>query len=747
MDPTSPRPAPEARTQPTRGFVALWRTPVSATRATLSIVVMLVYVLTFAPLYEVLGSGTAALAVLPVSIVGWLLGVWGGLLAGATVIPLYAFALHVTGGGPGWTLLLERGEAPWLGMLVLIGTGVGGIRDLTGRWSHAMRAREEALAFNESLQSEVAERRRAEAALVESEERFRQVAENIEQVFWLLDRAERRALYVSPAFETVWGMGCAVLSDGLQALVDSVHEEDRAELPDVAAFLGEATRDYRIVRPDGAERRIRTRCFPVRNGAGEVYRVAAISEDITERRQAEAELLRIGSHDPLTGLPNRASFMTRLQRAVGRLTHQPQANFTLLFVDVDRFKMVNDSLGHLKGDELLVGIARRLEECVRPEDMVARLGGDEFALLLHNTAEATDAARVARRILGRLAESFVLGTQEVFVSASIGIVPSTGYEHSQDMLRDADIAMYRAKQSGRARYQVFDAAMHAAAVARLHLETDLRRALEREEFILHYQPVVSLATGAVAGFEALVRWPHPQRGLVAPGEFIPTLEETGLIRSLGGWVLREACRQLRAWTLAHPERAEVFVSVNLSGRQFTEPNLVARVAEVLRETGVGGERLKLEVTETVFVENHEAAAKVLAELKRLGIQIQIDDFGTGYSSLRYLDQFPIDMLKIDRSFVSRIRSEGQGAEIARTIVGLGRNLEIAVVAEGVETPAQLEYLRRVGCDYAQGYIFSRAVDAAEAEEMLAHGITWWRGDAPAGGDAAPVPEPALAARS
>lgn len=711
--------APYLASRADRGIRAIGAMHVSAPRAIAAILTMLAYVFAFAPLYDRLGSGTAALAVLPVSIVGWLLGTWGGLLAGMLVLPLYAMALP-PGGGGGFRLLLDSGEAPWLGMLVLIGTGVGGIRDLTERWSRALRAREEAVAVNESLQNEIAERRRAEAALSESEERFRQVAENIEQVFWLLDRAERRVLYVSPAFESVWGRSCESLHEGHDSFLDALREEDRAEVADLLVSPTGGTREYPIDRADGKERLIRTRCFPVRNSAGEVYRIAAISEDVTDRRQAEADLLRVASHDPLTGLPNRSSFMTRLQRAIGRLTFQPQAQFAVLFVDVDRFKTVNDSLGHLKGDELLIAVARRLEECVRPEDMVARLGGDEFAVLLHGTADPADAARVASRIQARLSEHLVLGAQEVFVSASIGIVTSAGYDHPEELLRDADIAMYRAKQSGRARYQVFDAAMHSAAVIRLHLETDLRRALEREEFIVHYQPVVRLETGAICGFEALVRWAHPQRGLVPPGEFIPSLEETGLIRTLGSWVLQEACRQLQDWLVRYPERESLFVSVNLSGKQFADRNLVARVREVLRDTGLSGERLKLEVTETVLVEDPEAAARMLSDLKQLGIQIQIDDFGTGYSSMKYLDQFPIDMLKVDRSFVSRIRTGGHGAEIARTIVGLGKNLGIAVVAEGMETPAQLNYLLELGCTYGQGYIFSRPVDPQTAEEMLSH---------------------------
>jgi diguanylate cyclase (GGDEF)-like protein/PAS domain S-box-containing protein len=578
--------------------------------------------------------------------------------------------------------------------------------------------------FLSATARDITESKRAGMDLQDSEQRFRQVAENIEEVFWLIDRAEWQALFVSPAFETVWGRSCGTLHLRLESLLEDVHPEDREGAGSLEEFfLGESEREYRILRPDGSVRWIRSRTFPVRNPEGEVYRVAGISEDVTERKEAQQQLVRAAMHDALTGLPNRAAFMHRLARSVERSRLHPQNAFSVLFLDLDRFKVINDSLGHGKGDELLVSIARRLEECVRPEDMVARLGGDEFTVLLHHLNELADVVRVARRILERLAEPFQLGDHEVFTGGSIGIVPSQGYQSPEELLRDADIAMYRAKLSGRGRYQVFDAAMHNSAVAQLHLETDLRRAVEREEFRLYFQPIISLATGTIDGFEALVRWEHPVKGLIAPGAFIEVAEETGTIVPMGWWVLREACRHLRAWDERFPE-LELSVSVNLSGKMFTQRDLVARVVEILRETGVAPHRLRLEITESVIVENSEVVSSMLAQLKELGLHLEMDDFGTGYSSLSYLHRFPIERLKIDRSFVSRMGSEGEGAEIVRTILALGQSLGMVVVAEGVETLAQLQRLRALGCEYAQGYLFSGPVDPEAAEALLLSSPSW-----------------------
>jgi diguanylate cyclase (GGDEF)-like protein/PAS domain S-box-containing protein len=571
--------------------------------------------------------------------------------------------------------------------------------------------------FLSTVARDISERKAAEVALKESEERFRQVAENIEEVFWLLDREQERALFVSPAYEKVWGHSRGILYLSVEALVEHVHPRDAEGIMD-DLFLGEGEREYRILRPDGEIRWIRTRSFPVQNATGEVYRIAGISEDITLRKQSDEHLQRLALHDPLTGLPNRAAFIARLGRALGRLEHQSGEPFSVLFVDLDRFKLINDSLGHMKGDELLVSIARRLEQCVRPEDMVARFAGDEFAVLLAHTGRVADAARVAERIVERLEEPFLLGENTVFTGASIGIVPSEGYRQAEDLLRDADIAMYRAKTAGRGVYRVFDAAMHADAVSRLQLEIDLRRALERGEFLLHYQPIVSLAEGRITGFEALIRWMHPEGRMVSPADFIPIAEETGIIVSIGWWVLREACLQLRAYANQFPEMDSLSMSVNFSAKHFTQRDLVSRLRTIVEETGVDPRRLKLEITESVLMENSELVKTVFQELRGMGIQLQIDDFGTGYSSLSYLDRFPVDTLKIDRSLVGRIGPTGEGGEIVRTVAMLAQNLGMTVVAEGVETLSQLEQLRAIGCGYAQGYLFSRPISSDAAEDLL-----------------------------
>jgi diguanylate cyclase (GGDEF)-like protein/PAS domain S-box-containing protein len=575
------------------------------------------------------------------------------------------------------------------------------------------------LQFLSATARDIGESKRAEAALRESEQRFRQVAENIEEVFWLVDCATWRVLYVSPAFERVWGRSCASLYADPRRLLLDVHPEDRAGmqgLPEL--FMGSSEREYRIRRADGAECWIRSRSFPVRNAAGEVYRVAGISEDVTRRKKTDDQLLHLALHDPLTGLPNRASFIKRLTRALERSERDAEDGFAVLFVDLDRFKLVNDSFGHAKGDALLVEISRRLEACVRPEDLVARLAGDEFGVLLHHTPGVADAARVAERILATLGEPFTLGELEVYTGASLGIVPSDGYEQPEDLLRDADIAMYRAKMVGRGMYRVFDAAMHAEVVGRLRLETDLRRGLDHDEFRLHYQPIVSLETGEVVGMEALLRWVHPERGLLAPAEFIAVAEETGAIIPLGWWGLREACTRMQQWTREVPHAADLSISVNLSGKHFSQRDLVRRVGEVLDDTGLDPRRLHLEITESVIIENAGAARGMIDELSAIGVQIQIDDFGTGYSSLSYLDRFPIDSLKIDRSLVARIGPDGTGGELVRTVAMLARDLGIAVIAEGVETEAQLRQLRRAGCDFAQGYFFSVPLSAGGAEELL-----------------------------
>ncbi|MBI4783451.1 MAG: EAL domain-containing protein [Oscillatoriophycideae cyanobacterium NC_groundwater_1537_Pr4_S-0.65um_50_18] len=458
--------------------------------------------------------------------------------------------------------------------------------------------------------------------------------------------------------------------------------------------------------------------------AGEILYFVAILRDVTTQQQSidlklmEERLLYEALYDHLTGLPNRVLLMERLRHAVQIAQHNDNVMFATLFIDIDRFKMINDSLGHSVGDRLLIEIAKRLLSCLRPGDTLARLGGDEFVVLLEQIKNNQCVTQVADRIQHALTLPFDIEGHEVFTAASIGIALSTtGYARPEDLLRDADIAMYRAKAHGRARYEIFHPKMHTRAVALLQLETDLRRAIERQELQLHYQPIVSLRTRQAIGFEALIRWQHPTRGKVSPDEFIPIAEETGLIVPIGDWVLREACRQMQSWRQMFPDRQPLMINVNVSGKQFS-PHLTEQVSKILRETGLDPRQLKIEITESLLMENAEYAVLTLTQLQELGIQLAMDDFGTGYSSLSYLHRFPIDTLKIDRSFISRLDVDGEQLTIVRTIIMLAWNLGMEVVAEGVETAKQLAQLHALRCEYAQGYFFSKPLDAQAVEQFI-----------------------------
>jgi len=446
---------------------------------------------------------------------------------------------------------------------------------------------------------------------------------------------------------------------------------------------------------------------------------------IQDRKEEEVKLRHTTLHDALTGLPNRTLFMQRTDQAIARAKRYPDHLFAILFLDLDRFKVVNDSLGHQVGDELLVAVARRLEQCLRTEDTVARLGGDEYGILLDRIRNVADAARVAQRILKSLAEPVNLSGYEVYTSASIGIVDSaTAHGLSEYMIRSADMAMYRAKGAGKAGYEIFDRAMHADALARLQLETDLRHAVQREEFVAYYQPVISLETGEIAGFEALIRWKHPERGLVPPNDFIPLAEETGMILPMGQWILGEACRQVAGWQQAFPRAEPLSIGVNLSVKQFAQPDLREHIADIVKTTGVLPNTLKLEITESVIAGNPDHAITVLDGLKTIGIEIYMDDFGTGYSSLSYLTHLPIDCIKIDRSFVSQMETKDRHFQLVRTILTLARTVNLRAVAEGVESTPQLLALRKLGCEFGQGYLFSRPLPPAEIEALLERNPSW-----------------------
>jgi len=454
---------------------------------------------------------------------------------------------------------------------------------------------------------------------------------------------------------------------------------------------------------------------------------------VIERQRAEERLIYDAYHDSLTGLPNRGMFLDRLSRAVEQQQKDPAYHFAMLFIDLDRFKVVNDSLGHLAGDQLIVQVAHRLQASLHRADTVpqaaliasadagtlARLGGDEFTVLLDHLYEPGDAEQMAQRIQDMLRRPFFLEGQEVYTTASIGIATSSvPYASSTDVLRDADLAMYRAKSLGKARYEVYSETMHQSAMVRLKLETDLRRALQNNEFIVHYQPIISLKTQEIAGFEALVRWQKSATELVYPNDFISVTEDTGLILYLGMWVLKEACTTLCRWHAEFPRAMPLTVSVNLSARQFSQPDLVQQISQIIKETGVNPASLTLEITESVTMGDAEYAIRVLSQLRELGVRFSIDDFGTGYSSLSYLHRLPLDILKIDRSFIAALDQGSENLSIVRTIMRLAKDLGIHVVAEGTETIAQLDHLKALDCEFGQGYYFSRPVDAAAIREYL-----------------------------
>ena len=487
-----------------------------------------------------------------------------------------------------------------------------------------------------------------------------------------------------------------------------------------AAVLGETISDQEMVyqRGDGRRVYLRVNAAPVRDAQGQIASAVLAFHDVTDRKNEEERMAHAAFHDALTKLPNRRLLNHHLQRAIAHTRRNPDSNFAVMFLDLDRFKVINDSLGHQIGDKLLINVAYKIKGLLRSEDVIARLGGDEFVILLTDVRGAADAKFVADRIHEQLRQPFTLDEHTVFTSTSIGIALSNNrYNQPEEILRDADTAMYRAKTS-KAKFEIFDPKMHERMMTLLRLENDLRGALERGEFAVFYQPVLSVADNRIVGFEALARWQHPIRGLIAPSEFIPLAEETNLIKPIGSWVLGEACRQMREWQTQFPAHANLTVSVNISSQQFAQSNFANEVGRILQQTKFAPATLKLEITETSLMEQADTASNVIEQLKELGIKLYIDDFGTGYSSLSRLHSFPVDVLKIDRSFVERLNPPHEDAAIVRAIIQLAHTLKMEVMAEGVESAAQLALLRELGCEYWQGFYYSEPLAAHHAAELL-----------------------------
>ena len=573
--------------------------------------------------------------------------------------------------------------------------------------------------------------RRMAMHLMRSEEKLAKAQRIAQLGWWELDIGDN-SLVCSQEFYSILGLDRDRFGGTYESLLRCIPRGDRDELKarvdDLVRGGAPFSFDHRITRGDGAERIVYQQAEVSRDEAGNAVRLVGTIQDITERKQAEDQIRFLAYFDSLTGLPNRRQFTERLSRSL-HTAHRHGRLAALLFLDLDRFKRINDTLGHTAGDHLLQEVSRRLLTCLRKSDcvtrpaedpveaVVARLGGDEFIVLLTEVTRVQDAAKVARRIVEVLSEPFVLQGQEVVVTTSIGITlyPFDG-EDADSLLKNADTAMYHAKDQGRNNYQFYNESMNATAFERLVLEANLRRALEREEFVLHFQPQVKLVDGEVFGAEALIRWRHPEMGLVPPGKFIPLAEETGLIVPIGEWALRTACEQMMAWQAAG--LPPVRIAVNVSSPQFADPGFVAMVAEILGNTKLPPEQLDLELTESILMGDVEASTVCLQRLKELGVWLSVDDFGTGYSSLSYLRRFSLDTLKVDRSFLLDVPEDPDHVAITRAIIALARSLNLGVIAEGVESPEQVRFLLAQGCAEAQGFLYSRPVAADEFRDLL-----------------------------
>ncbi|PZU97594.1 MAG: response regulator receiver protein [Leptolyngbya sp.] len=577
----------------------------------------------------------------------------------------------------------------------------------------------ELAAVNQSLIAEIQVRQQAEQDLRSSEIRYRLIADNMSDLVCLHNN-QGEFLYVSPSAQALLGYGAADLLG--KRLQDFCHPADSHCIQlQFQPLLGQTESSpscYRFRCQSGRHVWLETLAKPVIDDAGTMTGIVTSSRDVSRRVEVEQRLRHDALHDALTHLPNRDWLAKRLELELMQCSWYGGNRFGLLMIDLDRFKAVNDSLGHLLGDKLLVAVANLLKGCVRDIDMVSRWGGDEFVIFLDKITDTAEVIQVADRIQATLETPITLDGKIIFTSVSIGILIGDGsYTNSNDIFRDVDIALYRAKEMGRNRYEIFSLEMYQEALARLNLENDLRLAIQQQQFVVHYQPIVSLETRSLLGFEALARWQHPDRGLILPGAFIDLAEDTGLIKPLGGQILRQVCETIGQWSTTHHLEDGFQISVNVSGQQFRDPVFIHTIDQILADTGVAGHWLKFEITERILLEQSESIACTLAAMRSRGIQLSIDDFGTGYSSLGYLSQFSVQTLKIDRSFVSQMQPNRQG--IVQAIVDLAHNLDMTCIAEGVETELQLTQLLTLGCEAAQGYFFARPLPAEAATQMLA----------------------------
>ena len=546
---------------------------------------------------------------------------------------------------------------------------------------------------------------------------------------WDWDLTTNKIVY-SPRWKEMLGLDGDKISDLPDEWLGRIHPEDRDRVGAlIDAYLDGTTSNFEI------EYRIRhfsdyylwmlAKGLTIRSPSGKATRFAGSQTDVTERKSHEEQMIHDALHDSLTSIPNRTLLLDRIRQSLVRRKRYPETSFAVIFIDLDRFRLVNESLGHIHGDELLKLISERLKESIPMGDTVARLGGDEFSMLIQDIVHVKDAENIAKDIQHSFSKPFSLGDREVFASASMGIAHSDNdYKTPEEILRDSELAMYRAKRDGKAQSIVFEKRFRQSTLSPIDLDTDLRRALDRDEMELHYQPIISMRDRSISGFEALLRWSHRSRGAISPNEFIPLAEETGLIYDLGQWVLKKACEQIAGWNKDKSKEEQLEISINLSGRQFSDPNLVVGIVENIEKSGFNAEFLKIEITESALMENAQRSVSMLNQLKDLNIKVCVDDFGTGYSSLSYLHTFPIDTLKIDRSFVHDMSRNFRNMEIIRTIIMLAHNLKLDVIAEGVETAEQYAQLSALGCQFAQGFYFSRPVNSSDAALLIQQNHQW-----------------------